>query len=122
MDTEPISRRDMLAKTTLAGTTLAAGLSVARVEAQTQAQAALDAKLKLKVIVTGGHPGDPEYGCGGTAARYSDLGHEVVLLYLNEGDPAGKPAPPKPRRPESSIVFNTLSRSRRCSMQSRNTA
>jgi LmbE family N-acetylglucosaminyl deacetylase len=43
--------------------------------------------------VTGGHPGDPEYGCGGTVARYSDLGHEVVLLYLNEGDPAGKPAP-----------------------------
>ena len=41
---------------------------------------------KLKVIVTGGHPGDPEYGCGGTVARYSDLGHEVVLLYLNNGE------------------------------------
>jgi N-acetylglucosamine malate deacetylase 1 len=46
---------------------------------------------KLKVIVTGGHPGDPEYGCGGTIARYTDLGHEVVLLYLNDGVPAGKP-------------------------------
>ena len=23
-------------------------------------------KRKLKVVVTGGHPGDPEYGCGGT--------------------------------------------------------
>ena len=33
-----------------------------------------------------GHPGDPEYGCGGTIARYSDLGHDVVLLYLNRGD------------------------------------
>ena len=22
-----------------------------------------------KVVVTGGHPGDPEYGCGGTIAR-----------------------------------------------------
>jgi LmbE family N-acetylglucosaminyl deacetylase len=43
---------------------------------------------KLKVIVTGGHPGDPEYGCGGTAARYSDLGHDVVLLYLNRGEKA----------------------------------
>ena len=41
---------------------------------------------KLKVIVTGGHPGDPEYGCGGTIARYADLGHEVVLLYLNDGE------------------------------------
>ena len=48
---------------------------------------------KLRVVVTGGHPGDPEYGCGGTIARYSDLGHEVVLLYLNrgEGGIAGKP-------------------------------
>ncbi len=47
---------------------------------------------KLKVVVTGGHPGDPEYGCGGTAARYADLGHEVVLLYLNDGVPVGKPS------------------------------
>jgi LmbE family N-acetylglucosaminyl deacetylase len=46
---------------------------------------------KLKVIITGGHPGDPEYGCGGTIARYTDLGHEVVLIYLNDGVPAGKP-------------------------------
>jgi len=38
------------------------------------------------VIVTGGHPGDPEYGCGGTVARYANLGHEVVLLYLNRGE------------------------------------
>ncbi len=41
---------------------------------------------KPKVLVTGGHPGDPEYGCGGTIARYTDLGHEVVLLYLNRGE------------------------------------
>jgi LmbE family N-acetylglucosaminyl deacetylase len=41
---------------------------------------------KLKVVVTGGHPGDPEYGCGGTIARYADLGHQVTLLYLNRGE------------------------------------
>src|SRR4030088_671573 len=41
---------------------------------------------KLKVVVPGGHPGDPECGCGGTIARYSDLGHDVVLLYLNRGE------------------------------------
>jgi LmbE family N-acetylglucosaminyl deacetylase len=40
----------------------------------------------LKVVVTGGHPGDPEYGCGGTAARYVQAGHEVVFLYLNKGE------------------------------------
>jgi N-acetylglucosamine malate deacetylase 1 len=42
---------------------------------------------KLKVIVAGGHPGDPEYGCGGT------VGHEVVLLYLNDGAWPPTPAP-----------------------------
>ena len=41
---------------------------------------------KLKIVVTGGHPGDPEYGCGGTIARYTGAGHEVVLLYLNRGE------------------------------------
>src|ERR1700693_2120968 len=43
-------------------------------------------RRKLKVVVTGGHPGDPEYACGGTVARYADQGHEVVLLYLNRGE------------------------------------
>src|ERR1700710_2595909 len=41
---------------------------------------------KLKVVVTGGHPGDPEYGCGGTIARYARLGHQVIVLYLNRGE------------------------------------
>lgn len=51
------------------------------------------APKKLKIVVTGGHPGDPEYGCGGTVARYSGLGHAVTLLYLNRGEKgcAGKP-------------------------------
>lgn len=38
-----------------------------------------------KFVVTGGHPGDPEYGCGGTVARLTALGHTVSLLYLNDG-------------------------------------
>jgi N-acetylglucosamine malate deacetylase 1 len=40
----------------------------------------------LKIVVAGGHPGDPECGCAGTVARYTDLGHQVVLLYLNRGE------------------------------------
>ena len=46
------------------------------------------AMRKLRIVVTGGHPGDPECGCGGTIARYTDLGHDLTLLYLNRGDPA----------------------------------
>lgn len=41
---------------------------------------------RLRIVVVGGHPGDPEYGCGGTIARYTDLGHDVTLLYLNRGE------------------------------------
>jgi LmbE family N-acetylglucosaminyl deacetylase len=40
----------------------------------------------LRIVVTGGHPGDPECGCAGTIARYADLGHRVTLLYLNRGE------------------------------------
>lgn len=47
---------------------------------------------KLRIVVTGGHPGDPEYSCGGTIARYADLGHEIVLLYLNDGEPDSRKA------------------------------
>ena len=41
---------------------------------------------RLKIVVTGGHPGDPECGCAGTTARYIALGHDVVFLYLNRGE------------------------------------
>jgi N-acetylglucosamine malate deacetylase 1 len=40
----------------------------------------------LKVVVAGGHPGDPECGCAGTIAKLTALGHRVVLLYLNRGE------------------------------------
>src|ERR1043166_5035394 len=41
---------------------------------------------RLKIVVAGGHPGDPECGCGGTVARYTDLGHQVTMLYFNRGE------------------------------------
>lgn len=49
---------------------------------------------KLKVVVVGAHPDDPESSCGGTMARYADEGQEVVALYLTRGEAgiAGKSA------------------------------
>ncbi len=44
------------------------------------------ADARLKVVVVGGHPGDPEYGCGGSIARYTAAGHGVTILYLNHGE------------------------------------
>jgi LmbE family N-acetylglucosaminyl deacetylase len=41
---------------------------------------------RLNVLVAGGHPDDPESGCGGTMARYAGAGHDVVALYLTRGE------------------------------------
>lgn len=47
---------------------------------------------KGNVLVTGGHPGDPEYGCGGTIAKLTQVGYRVTLLYLNRGEKGCGPA------------------------------
>jgi len=41
---------------------------------------------KLKILVTGAHPDDPETGCGGIITQYVTEGHEVKLLYLTRGE------------------------------------
>ena len=38
------------------------------------------------MLCVGGHPDDPESGCGGTLARYAALGHAVTILYLTRGE------------------------------------
>lgn len=40
---------------------------------------------KLKIVCLGAHPGDPEFGCGGTMAKYSDAGHSVTFIYVTSG-------------------------------------
>lgn len=45
-----------------------------------------DAARPLKIVCVGGHPDDPESGCGGTLARYAELGHRVTILYLTRGE------------------------------------
>jgi LmbE family N-acetylglucosaminyl deacetylase len=45
---------------------------------------------KLKVLCVGGHPDDPESGCGGTLARFASGEHSVTIIYLTSGE-AGIP-------------------------------
>lgn len=40
----------------------------------------------LKIVCVGGHPDDPETGCGGTLAKFARAGHEVTIIYLTNGD------------------------------------
>jgi LmbE family N-acetylglucosaminyl deacetylase len=41
---------------------------------------------KMKIVVVGAHPDDPETLCGGTMALFSNSGHEVVSVYLTRGE------------------------------------
>jgi len=45
----------------------------------------LDGK-RLKIVVAGAHPDDPESCCGGTTLLYADEGDDVVYLYLTRGE------------------------------------
>ena len=45
---------------------------------------------KLKLIVLGAHPDDPETNCGGVMSLFSNNGHEVISAYLTRGE-AGIP-------------------------------
>src|SRR6476620_10409719 len=83
-----VSRRSLLERAL--GASVALGLPGTASAAAT----ASSATARLRVVVTGGHPGDPEYGCGGTIARYAELGHDVAILYLNRGDPLEGPGVP----------------------------
>jgi N-acetylglucosamine malate deacetylase 1 len=74
-----VTRRQALAQAGGLGMGLAMGTSAGE-------PPPAEARHQLKVVVAGGHPGDAEYGCGGTIARYAELGHEVVLLHLNNGE------------------------------------
>jgi N-acetylglucosamine malate deacetylase 1 len=85
----PIARRELLAG--LAVGTVAVGLPL--VESTAADEPAKP--RKLKVIVAGAHPDDPESAAGGTIARYTDLGHEVVCLYLTRGEAGMKGKTPK---------------------------
>src|SRR5580692_10044706 len=99
-----VTRRDLLAGAGMVGASIigaspaASALGIASPRPN-PAPAAIDPTRKLKAIVAGGHPGDPEYGCGGAISRLTSLGHEVVLLYLNDG--AWPPTPAATRIAEA---------------------
>ena len=41
---------------------------------------------KKKIVVVGGHPDDPESGCGGTVLLFVKAGHDVTFMYFTNGD------------------------------------
>src|SRR5258706_11984556 len=106
---QPISRRNVLKKAGWLGTSLVVGLPTRATTAEAPSAKAPVGTRTLKVVVTGGHPGDPEYGCCGTISRHTRLGHEVVLLYLNHGDPS-------PSQPETAKTARILAAKAACTV------
>jgi LmbE family N-acetylglucosaminyl deacetylase len=100
-----MNRREILIGAGKLAPGLVTGAAAVKAVAQTTSASAGPSR-KLKIIVTGGHPGDPEYGCGGTVARFTALGHEVVLLYLNDG--GWPPTPPTARIAEAKRACEIL--------------
>src|ERR1700761_8811692 len=98
-----VTRRDLLARAGVAAGTAVSSAALDGLSIQTEPQAKLN---RLKGGVCGGHPGDPEYGCGGTVARLTALGHNVALLYLNNG--AWPPTPAAARIAEAAKACEIL--------------
>lgn len=78
MDKTPTSRREFV-KGSVAGIGLLSLPAIAQ-------QQAKEAGKKLKVVCIGGHPDDPESGCGGTLAKFTANGHEATIIYLTTGE------------------------------------
>jgi LmbE family N-acetylglucosaminyl deacetylase len=74
-------------------------------------KAGTDPDKKLHVVCLGAHPGDPEFGCGGTLARYIDAGHSVTIIYLTRGE-AGDPT----KTFEQSAALRTAEAEKACAL------
>lgn len=63
----------------------AAGIGLLALPELLHAQARNVAGRK-KIVCVGGHPDDPESGCGGTLAKLRLAGHDVTVIYLTTGE------------------------------------
>jgi LmbE family N-acetylglucosaminyl deacetylase len=77
MSERNLTRRDFVKASAVA----AGALAPPRLSGQETPGAA-----RLTVVCVGGHPDDPESGCGGTLSLYAALGHAVTIVYLTRGE------------------------------------
>ena len=77
------TRRELL--TLALPVTIGASIGLNSTSASGNTRSSLSEK-KMKIVVVGAHPDDPETICGGLMALYSGLGHEVVSVYLTRGE------------------------------------
>ncbi len=75
----PENSRRRFVKNTAAGLSLLALPELLRAQPRNE-------EGKKKIVCVGGHPDDPESGCGGTLAKLRTAGHEVTVIYLTTGE------------------------------------
>ena len=75
------SRRDFIKNT---------GLSLGLISLPSLVAAGKKTSTGKKIVCVGGHPDDPESGCGGTLAKLRNAGAGVTIIYLTTGE-AGIP-------------------------------
>ena len=78
MKTSPFSRRNFV-KATGSALSLLPLSSLANVSLK-------DQTVRKKIVCVGGHPDDPESGCGGTLAKFANAGSQVTIIYLTTGE------------------------------------
>lgn len=66
--------------------TAAAGFGLLPLSYLANAQKETPQADKKKIVCVGGHPDDPESGCGGTLAKLVNAGHDVSIIYLTTGE------------------------------------
>jgi LmbE family N-acetylglucosaminyl deacetylase len=82
MTKRDLTRRSFVRQSLVAaGPAMMAANAMSLVPPQAESGAA-----RMTVVCVGGHPDDPESGCGGTLARYAALGHAVTVVYLTRGE------------------------------------
>ncbi len=79
--TQEIGRRRFLERTLSLPVLLALSGDVRAESAPPQ-----NSSTAQSVVCVGGHPDDPESGCGGTLSMYAARGHRVTIVYLTRGE------------------------------------
>jgi len=81
-----MNKRDLTRRGFVTQSLAAVGPAVVAANSLPLVSAQAEDRARMSVVCVGGHPDDPESGCGGTLARYAALGHAVTVVYLTRGE------------------------------------
>src|SRR2546423_1065397 len=81
-----MNKRDLTRRGFVTQSLAAVGPGVVAANSLPLVSAQAEDTARISVVCVGGHPDDPESGCGGTLARYAALGHAVTVVYLTRGE------------------------------------